>query len=112
MLGLMQERKVIIFATTRSNTEANKRKAMGFVENRRRMNGAHYTLNVLTLSADTHLASGHHARTGSADRDWRPGSTGERRIVAHFLELRLSTWRIDREKARLGSCSRRSGAWI
>ncbi|KAH9166488.1 RNA helicase [Lactarius sanguifluus] len=35
-----QERKVIIFATTRSNSEADKRKAMGFLQNRRRMNVA------------------------------------------------------------------------
>ncbi|KAI9444105.1 P-loop containing nucleoside triphosphate hydrolase protein [Lactarius indigo] len=35
-----QERKVIIFATTRSNSEVDKRKAMGFLQNRRRMNVA------------------------------------------------------------------------
>ncbi|KAF8267998.1 P-loop containing nucleoside triphosphate hydrolase protein [Lactarius quietus] len=35
-----QERKVIIFATTRSNSEVDKRKAMGFVQNRQRMNVA------------------------------------------------------------------------
>jgi len=35
-----QERKVIIFATTRSNSEADKRKAMGFLQNRQRMNVA------------------------------------------------------------------------
>ncbi|KAH8992655.1 P-loop containing nucleoside triphosphate hydrolase protein [Lactarius akahatsu] len=35
-----QERLVIIFATTRSNSEVDKRKAMGFLQNRRRMNVA------------------------------------------------------------------------
>ncbi|KAH9059528.1 P-loop containing nucleoside triphosphate hydrolase protein [Lactarius vividus] len=35
-----QERKVIIFATTRSNSEVDKRKSMGFLQNRRRMNVA------------------------------------------------------------------------
>ncbi|KAH8986277.1 P-loop containing nucleoside triphosphate hydrolase protein [Lactarius deliciosus] len=35
-----QERKVIIFATTRSNSEVDKRRAMGFLQNRRRMNVA------------------------------------------------------------------------
>ncbi|KAH8992653.1 P-loop containing nucleoside triphosphate hydrolase protein [Lactarius akahatsu] len=35
-----QERKVIIFSTTRSNSEVEKRKAMGFLQNRQRMNVA------------------------------------------------------------------------
>ncbi|KAN0127194.1 P-loop containing nucleoside triphosphate hydrolase protein [Lactarius tabidus] len=35
-----QERKVIIFATTRSNTAVTKQGAMGFLQNRRRMNVA------------------------------------------------------------------------
>ncbi|KAN0127186.1 P-loop containing nucleoside triphosphate hydrolase protein, partial [Lactarius tabidus] len=35
-----QERKVIIFATTRSNLEVDRRKAMGFLQNRQRMNVA------------------------------------------------------------------------
>ncbi|KAI9462824.1 P-loop containing nucleoside triphosphate hydrolase protein [Lactarius psammicola] len=44
-----QERKVIIFATTRSNEEVDKRKAMGFLQNRRRMNGGYCSLSILTL---------------------------------------------------------------
>ncbi|KAF8267993.1 P-loop containing nucleoside triphosphate hydrolase protein [Lactarius quietus] len=44
-----QERKVIIFATTRSNSEVDKRKAMGFLQSRQRMNGARCSLNALTL---------------------------------------------------------------
>ncbi|KAI9462823.1 hypothetical protein BJY52DRAFT_1415043 [Lactarius psammicola] len=36
--GVIEERKVIIFATTRSNEEVDKRKAMGFLQNRQRMN--------------------------------------------------------------------------
>ena len=44
MLGLTQERKVIIFATTRSNSEADKRKAMGFLQSRQRMNGTCFPL--------------------------------------------------------------------
>jgi len=35
-----QERKVIIFATTRSNSEADKRRSLGFLQNRQRMNVA------------------------------------------------------------------------
>ncbi|KAH9059530.1 P-loop containing nucleoside triphosphate hydrolase protein [Lactarius vividus] len=79
-----QERKVIIFATTRSNSEVDKRKAMGFLQNRQRMNGA-----------------GHHACTGSAHCSRRPGSAREGRIVAHIPELRLFTQRMDRESAQL-----------
>jgi hypothetical protein len=44
MFGFTQERKVIIFATTRSNSEVEKRKAMGFLQNRQRMNGARHSL--------------------------------------------------------------------
>jgi helicase MOV-10 len=46
VLILTQERKVIIFATTRSNEEVDKRKAMGFLQNRRRMNGACFSLSI------------------------------------------------------------------
>ena len=48
-LALTQERKVIIFATTRSNSEVDRVKAMGFLQNRRRMNGAYCSLSILTL---------------------------------------------------------------
>ena len=49
MLDFSQERKVIIFATTRSNSEVDKRKAMGFLQNRQRMNGERCYLSTLTL---------------------------------------------------------------
>jgi helicase MOV-10 len=39
---------VIIFATTRSNTEVDKRKAIGFLQNRRRMNGEWRSWSILT----------------------------------------------------------------
>ena len=42
-----QERKVIIFATTRSNSAVDKRKAMGFLQNRRRMNGVCFSRIIL-----------------------------------------------------------------
>jgi len=42
-----QERKVIIFATTRSNEHIKKIAAMGFVQNRRRMNGMYFSLSIL-----------------------------------------------------------------
>ena len=44
-----QERKVIIFATTRSNSEVDKRRALGFLQNRQRMNGGHCSSIILTL---------------------------------------------------------------
>ena len=71
-----QERKVIIFATTRSNSEVDKRKAMGFLQNRQRMNGGHCCSSALIYRADAHPVSGHHTGTGSAYRDRRPGCTG------------------------------------
>jgi hypothetical protein len=98
-----QERKVIIFATTRSNSEADKRRAMGFLQSRQRMNGECRSSIILTLWAisDAYPVSGHHTRTGSADRGRRPGSTGEGRAVAYILELCLPVWGMEREKAWL-----------
>jgi helicase MOV-10 len=55
MFWLTQERRVIIFATTRSNSEVEKRKAMGFLQNRQRMNGARYSLSTLTLWCYTQI---------------------------------------------------------
>lgn len=76
---------------------------MGFLQNRQRMNGERRSSNILTLwaIADAYPVSGHHARTGSADRGRRPGRTWEGRIVAHVFELRLHVWRMEREKASL-----------
>jgi hypothetical protein len=94
---------VIIFATTRSNSEVDKRRAMGFLQNRQRMNGELRSSHILTLWAisDAYPVSGHHARTGSTDRDRGPGSTWEGRIVADVPELRPYVWRLEREKASL-----------
>jgi superfamily I DNA and/or RNA helicase len=51
LLASSQERKVIIFATTRSNSEADKRRAMGFLQNRQRMNGKRPPSSILKLWA-------------------------------------------------------------
>jgi len=49
LLSSSQERKVIIFATTRSNSEVDKRRALGFLQNRQRMNGERRSSIILTL---------------------------------------------------------------
>ena len=106
LIALTQERKVIIFATTRSNTMVDKRRAMGFLQNRRRMNGELRVWNFMDYSKCI-LASGHHARSVTAHRGRRPGGPGEGRIVAHIPELRLLAQRMDREAARVepqGNC--------
>lgn len=53
----LQERKVIIMATTRSNEEYHPRRALGFVMNPRRMNGQLFShlLTHPTCEADVHL---------------------------------------------------------
>jgi hypothetical protein len=74
---------------------------MGFLQNRRRMNGEWRSWSILALWTidSTYLASGHHARTVTAHCGRRTGGTGEGRIVAHIPELRLLAQRMDREAA-------------
>jgi hypothetical protein len=104
-IAFTQERKVIIFATTRSNLEVDKRKAMGFLQNRRRMNGEWRSWNILTLwtidiALDiAYFPSGHHARTVATHCGRRPRGAGEGRFVAYIPELRLLARRMDREAA-------------
>jgi len=108
----LQERKVIIMATTRSNEEYHPRRALGFVMNPRRMNGQLFShlLTHPTCEADVHLASGHYPRAVLTYHDWGPRSARKGRLLAHIYQLYQTTQGVERKRAQLEGQRRRSGA--